>query len=75
MTETRTARVWYGSNTRRFLEITHETTPPLDIGDRQFLFVARMNPSMGIPEEGMLKILKDRLAERRCITNAHSGAI
>jgi len=24
----------------------------LDIGDRQFLFVARMNPSMGIPEEG-----------------------
>ena len=52
MTETRTARVWYGSDTRRFLEITHETTPPLDIGDRQFLFVARLNPSMGIPEEG-----------------------
>ncbi len=52
MTETRTARVWYGDDMRRFLEITHETTPPLDIGDRQFLFVARLNPSMGIPEEG-----------------------
>ena len=52
MTETRTARVWYADDTRRFLEITHETTPPLDIGDRQFLCVARLNPSMGIPEKG-----------------------
>ena len=53
MTETRTARdMVCGCNTRRFLEIIHETTPPLDIGDRQFLFVARLNPSMGIPEKG-----------------------
>ena len=41
LTETRTARVWYANNGRRFLDITHETTPPLDIGDRQFLLVAR----------------------------------
>ncbi len=52
MTEERTARIWYGDNERRFLEITHETTPPLDIGARQFLFVARLNPSMDVPEKG-----------------------
>ena len=52
MTERRTARVWYADNARRFLEITHETTPPLDIGARQFLFVARLNPSMDVPEKG-----------------------
>ncbi len=52
LTETRTARAWYADNGKRFLDITHETTPPLDIGDRQFLFVARMNPSMNLPDEG-----------------------
>ena len=29
LTETRTARPWYADNGRRFLNITHETTPPL----------------------------------------------
>ncbi|MCH8290469.1 PmoA family protein [Candidatus Poribacteria bacterium] len=52
LTETRTARAWHADNGRRFLDITHETSPPLDIGDRQFLFVARMNPSMKLPNEG-----------------------
>jgi hypothetical protein len=52
MTETRTARAWFADDRRRFLEMTHETTPPLDIGERQFLFVARLNPSMNIPNEG-----------------------
>jgi hypothetical protein len=52
LTETRRARAWYADAERRFLDITHETTPPLDIGDRQFLFVARLNPSMKIPEQG-----------------------
>ena len=52
MTEERTARIWYGDGKRRFLEITHEMTPPLDIGARQFLFVARLNPSMDVPEKG-----------------------
>ncbi len=52
LTETRTARTWYADDQRRFLDITHETTPPLDIGARQFLFVARLNPSMKIPNEG-----------------------
>ena len=52
MTETRTARVWYGDDTRRFLEVTHETTTPLDIGARQFLFTARLNPSMDVPGKG-----------------------
>lgn len=52
LTETRTARAWYADDQRRFLDITHETTPPLDIGARQFLFVARLNPSMKIPNEG-----------------------
>ena len=52
LTETRTARAWHADNGRRFLDITHETSPPLDIGARQFLFVARMNPSMKLPNEG-----------------------
>ena len=52
LTETRTARAWYADVKRRFLDITHETTPPLDIGARQFLFVARLNPAMKLPDEG-----------------------
>ena len=52
LTETRTARAWYADAKRRFLDITHETTPPLDIGARQFLFVARLNPAMKLPDEG-----------------------
>ena len=35
-----------------FWKLRMKQTPPLDIGDRQFLCVARLNPSMGIPEEG-----------------------
>ena len=52
MNETRTVRAWYADDQKRFLEIAHQTTYPVDIGDRQFLFVARLNPSMKIPEQG-----------------------
>ncbi len=52
MNETRTVRAWYVNQQKRFLEITHQTTHPVDIGDRQFLFVARLNPSMKIPDQG-----------------------
>ena len=52
MNEIRTVRAWYADDQKRFLEITHETTHPVDIGDRQFLFVARLNPSMEIADQG-----------------------
>jgi len=50
--EKRTARVWYADNGTRFLDLSFETTPPLDIGKRQFMLVARITPSMKIPNEG-----------------------
>ena len=50
--EKRTARVWYADDGARFLDLSFETSPILDIGERQFLFVARIAPSMNIPNEG-----------------------
>ncbi len=50
--ERRTARVWYADNGARFLDLSFETTPPLDIGKRQFMLVARIAPSMNIPKKG-----------------------
>jgi len=50
--EKRTARVWYADNGARFMDLSFETTPPLDIGLRQFMLVARIAPSMKIPDEG-----------------------
>ena len=50
--ERRTARAWYADNGARFLDLSFETTPPLDIGARQFMLVARIAPSMKIPDEG-----------------------
>lgn len=50
--ERRTACVWYSDNGARFLDLSFETTPPLDIGERQFMLVARITPSMNIPEKG-----------------------
>jgi len=50
--EKRTARVWYADNGARFLDLSFETTPPLDIGTRQFMLVARIAPSMNIPKKG-----------------------
>jgi hypothetical protein len=64
MTETRTARAWYADNTKRFLEIIHQTTPPLDIGARQFLCVARLNPSMGIPDNGHVENSEGQVGRR-----------
>jgi hypothetical protein len=52
LNERRTARIWYSDNEARFLDLSFETTPPVDIGDRQFLLVARIAPSMNIPNEG-----------------------
>ena len=75
LTETRTARAWYADNGRRFLDITHETTPPLDIGDRQFLFVARMNPSMNLPDEGHVENSEGLIGGRRCIISGRVGVI
>ena len=50
MTETRTARVWYAEQYAAVSgNYVHETTPPLDIGDRQFLFVARYESVNGYP--------------------------
>jgi hypothetical protein len=50
--EKRTARAWYADDGARFLDLSFETSPILDIGKRQFLFVARIAPSMNIPNEG-----------------------
>ena len=50
--EKRTARAWYADDGARFLDLSFETSPILDIGERQFLFVARIAPSMNIPNEG-----------------------
>jgi len=50
--ERRTARLWYADDNARFLDLSFETTTPLDIGTRQFMLVARINPSMKIPNEG-----------------------
>ncbi|MFC1713774.1 DUF6807 family protein [Candidatus Poribacteria bacterium] len=50
--EKRTARAWYADSGARFLDLSFETTPPLDIGKRQFMLVARIAPSMKIPDEG-----------------------
>jgi hypothetical protein len=50
--EKRTARAWYADGSARFLDLSFETSPILDIGERQFLFVARIAPSMNIPDEG-----------------------
>jgi len=50
--ERRTARAWYADNGARFLDLSFETTPPLDIGKRQFMLVARIAPSMNIPKKG-----------------------
>ena len=50
--ERRTARAWYSDNGARFLDLHFEATPPLDIGKRQFMLVARIAPSMKIPDEG-----------------------
>ena len=52
MNETRTVRAWCVDLEKRFLEVTHQTTYPVDAGNRQFLFVARLNPSMKIPDQG-----------------------
>jgi hypothetical protein len=50
--ERRTARAWYSDNGARFLDLSFDTTTPLDIGERQFLLVARITPSMKLPEQG-----------------------
>ena len=52
LNERRIARVWYADNGARFLDLSFEATPPLDIGARQFMLVARIAPSMKIPNEG-----------------------
>ena len=52
MNETRTVRAWYTDLEKRFLEIIHRTSYPVDIGDRQFLLVARMSPSMKLADQG-----------------------
>ncbi|MFQ6041383.1 MAG: DUF6807 family protein [Candidatus Poribacteria bacterium] len=53
--ERRTARAWYADNGARFLDLSFEMTPPLDIGKRQFMLVARIAPSMNIPEKGQVQ--------------------
>jgi hypothetical protein len=53
--EKRTARAWYADNGARFLDLSFETTPPLDIGTRQFMLVARIAPSMKIPKKGYVE--------------------
>ena len=50
--ERRTARTWYADNGTRFLDLSFEMTPPLDIGKRQFMLVARITPTMNIPQKG-----------------------
>lgn len=50
--ERRVARVWYADNGARFLDLSFETTKPLDIGKKPFMLVARLAPSMNIPKEG-----------------------
>lgn len=50
--EKRTARAWYADNGSRFLDLSFETSPILDIGKRMFMLVARIAPSMNIPNEG-----------------------
>jgi len=50
--EKRTARAWFADNKARFLDLSFRTSPILDIGKRQFLLVARIAPSMNIPNEG-----------------------
>jgi len=50
--EKRTARAWYADNSARFLDLSFETSPILDIGDRMFLLTARIAPSMKIPNDG-----------------------
>ncbi len=52
LNERRTARAWYADNGARFLDLSFEATPPLDIGARPFMLVARIAPSMKIPNEG-----------------------
>ncbi|MBD3183211.1 hypothetical protein GF312_13025 [Candidatus Poribacteria bacterium] len=52
LNETRTARIWFANNNKRFMDLSFETTYPEDIGERQFMLVARINPSMNIPKEG-----------------------
>jgi Methane oxygenase PmoA len=50
--ERRVARVWYADSGARFLDLSFETTKPLDIGKKPFMLVARLAPSMNIPKEG-----------------------
>lgn len=50
--ERRTARMWYASDSMRFLDLSIEATTPMDIGERIFMLVARITPSMNLPQEG-----------------------
>ncbi len=50
--EKRVSRIWFADNGARFLDLSFETTKPMDIGKKPFMLVARLAPSMNIPKEG-----------------------
>jgi hypothetical protein len=69
--EKRTMRAWYADNGSRFLDLSFQTSPILDIGKRMFMLVARIAPSMNIPNEGHVENSEGNVG-RQGVQNKHA---